>query len=134
MKKTLLMLAMLVTAPFAIAQTVPPDYPAQQDRSLEAQIESVRLNYEDVKAKAEQKLAQEKEEKEERLDKQTEQRKDQEEILDAGEKADKMRLDVRSEKITDSQVEEAQRSIHKLLEENHLINEDIKGIEIDLRF
>ncbi len=60
MKKTLLMLAMLATAPFAIAQTVPPDYPAQQDRSLEAQIESVRLNYEDVKAKAEQKLAQEK--------------------------------------------------------------------------
>ena len=60
MKKTLLMLAMLATAPFAIAQTVPPDYPAQQDRSLEAQIESVRLNYEDVKAKAEQKLAREK--------------------------------------------------------------------------
>ena len=58
MKKTLLMLAMLATAPFAIAQTVPPDYPAH--RSLEAQIESVRLNYEDVKAKAEQKLAQEK--------------------------------------------------------------------------
>ena len=60
MKKTLLMLVMLATAPFTIAQTVPPDYPAQQDRSLEAQIESVRLNYEDVKAKAEQKLAREK--------------------------------------------------------------------------
>ena len=40
----------------------------------------------------------------------------------------------KKKKITDSQVEEAQKSIQKLLEENHLINEDIKGIEIDLRF
>ena len=81
-----------------------------------------------------EKIVQEKEEKEERLEKQKEQRKEQEEILDAGEKAAKMRLDVRAEKITDSQVEEAQESIQKLLLENHLINEDIKGIEIDLRF
>ena len=60
MKKMILTLTALVMVPFAMAQTVPPDYPAQQDRSLEAQIESVRLNYEDVKAKAEQKLAKEK--------------------------------------------------------------------------
>ena len=39
---------------------VPPDYPAQLDKSMDAQIEAVRLNYEDVKAKAEKKLATEK--------------------------------------------------------------------------
>lgn len=81
-----------------------------------------------------EKLAEEKEEKEERLEKQKEERKEQEEILDAGDKADKMKLDVRADKTTDSQVEEAQKSIQKILEENNMINEDIKGIEIDLRF
>ena len=39
---------------------VPPDYPAQLDKSMDSQIEAVRLNYEDVKAKAEKKLATEK--------------------------------------------------------------------------
>lgn len=60
MKKTIFMLSLFVCAPLAWSQAVPPDYPAQQNRSLEAQIESVRLNYEDVKAKAEKKLAKEK--------------------------------------------------------------------------
>lgn len=81
-----------------------------------------------------EKLAEEKEEKEERLEKQKEERKEQEEILDAGDKVDKMKLDVRADKTTDSQVEEAQKSIQKILGENNMINEDIKGIEIDLRF
>lgn len=39
---------------------VPPDYPAQLNQSMDSQIEAVRLNYEDVKAKAEKKLAAEK--------------------------------------------------------------------------
>lgn len=95
--------------------------------------EHIEEEAEQEEEKAE-KLAQEKEEKEERLEKQKEQRKEQEEILDAGEEADKMKLDVRAEKTTDSQVEEAQKSIQKILEENNMINEDIKGIEIDLRF
>lgn len=81
-----------------------------------------------------EKIADEKEEKEERLEKQKEQRKEQEEILHAGEDAAELKMDVQAEKMTDSQVQEAQKSIQKILTENHLINEDIKGIEIDLRF
>lgn len=60
MKKQLFVLGSLLFVSTAFSQTVPPDYPAQQNPSLESQIESVRLNYEDVKTKAEQKLAKEK--------------------------------------------------------------------------
>lgn len=62
MKKSMFVLFTVFAASYAMAQTgtVPPDYPAQLDRSMDSQIESVRLNYEDVKAKAEAKLAAEK--------------------------------------------------------------------------
>ena len=62
MKKSIFVLLTTIASSYAIAQTgtVPPDYPAQLDRSMDSQIEAVRLNYEDVKAKAEAKLAAEK--------------------------------------------------------------------------
>lgn len=62
MKKSIFVFLTTIASSYAIAQTgtVPPDYPAQLDRSMDSQIEAVRLNYEDVKAKAEAKLAAEK--------------------------------------------------------------------------
>lgn len=58
MKKVLLAAALIATASGVWAQTgtVPPDYPEQQAQyyanPVDAQIEAVRRNYEDVKARA----------------------------------------------------------------------------------
>lgn len=62
MKKSIFVLLTVFAGSYAMAQTgtVPPDYPAQLDRSMDSQIEAVRQNYEDVKAKTEAKLAAEK--------------------------------------------------------------------------
>lgn len=62
MKKVLLAAALIATASGVWAQTgtVPPDYPEQQAQyyanPVDAQIEAVRRNYEDVKARAQSRL------------------------------------------------------------------------------
>ena len=72
MKKILLAASLAAVCSFAWAQTgeVPPDYPAQaaqyQTNPVDAQIEAVRRNYEDVKARAQMRLDAEKRAKEER--------------------------------------------------------------------
>ena len=38
------------------------------------------------------------------------------------------------QKTSDSQMDEAQKQVNKILKDNNMINEDIKGIEIDLNF
>jgi len=59
MKKHWVMWMVFASVGTVCAQGTTPDYPVQQDASMSAQIEAVRLNYEDVKAKAERKLAEE---------------------------------------------------------------------------
>lgn len=63
MKKLLVLTGALVLS-VAVSATnynnVPPDYPAQVSQSTDAQIEMVRRNYEDVKAKAARKAARQK--------------------------------------------------------------------------
>ena len=72
MKKILLAASLAAVCSFGWAQTgeVPPDYPAQaaqyQTNPVDAQIEAVRRNYEDVKARAQMRLDAEKRAKEER--------------------------------------------------------------------
>ena len=72
MKKILLAASLVAVCSFSWAQTgeVPPDYPAQaaqyQTNPVDAQIEAVRRNYEDVKARAQMRLDAEKRAKEER--------------------------------------------------------------------
>lgn len=72
MKKILLAASLAAVCSFAWAQTgeVTPDYPAQaaqyQTNPVDAQIEAVRRNYEDVKARAQMRLDAEKRAKEER--------------------------------------------------------------------
>ena len=48
--------------------------------------------------------------------------------------ADKLEMELISNQNTTSNVEEAQKSIQKVLDEKNLINEDLKGIEIDFNF
>ena len=43
-------------------------------------------------------------------------------------------MNVQGDKVSNSQVEQAQKSIQKILIDNHMVNEEIQGIEIDLKF
>lgn len=81
-----------------------------------------------------EKLKEEKEEKDEQLKEAKERREEQEEIIEGQRKVDKLtsNTSVRDQAI--DPVEEAQKHIQRLLEDNKLVNEDIKGIEIDLSF
>lgn len=42
--------------------------------------------------------------------------------------------DVSMQKQNTSKMDEAQKNIQKILKEKNLVNEDLKGIEIDLNF
>lgn len=85
------------------------------------------------KEKAEE-AKKEKEEQEERIEKAKEDREEQEKIIEADMEADELQQNVKLESQNVDHVEEAQKSIQRILSNNHMINEDIKGIEIDLNF
>ena len=59
---------------------------------------------------------------------------EQKEILEADMKTDKLENSMQLQKTSDSQMDEAQKQVNKILKDNNMINEDIKGIEIDLNF
>ncbi len=92
---------------------------------------------EEQKEKAEE-ATKKKEEQEERIEeakeKREEQQEMQQEIIEGDREADRMQQDFRMESKGVDYVAEAQKSIQKILKENSMINEDIKGIEIDLNF
>lgn len=73
-------------------------------------------------------------EQEQLLDEARENRKEQQELLEGAIKADTLDNVSASGEVSESNVEFALRNIDKLLKENKLVNEDIKGIEIDLNF
>lgn len=74
------------------------------------------------------------EEREEQIEKAKENRKEMEALIKGGIEADKMEMDVSMQKQSGDYVKEAQKNIQKILKENNLINEDLKGIEIDFNF
>lgn len=102
---------------------------------------------EEEKEKAE-KLAEEKEEEQEKLEatkeRKTEQeiaalrareeKREQEKLLDNALEAEILNTNTAKAGIPESNVEMAIRNIDKLMKNNNLMNEDIKGIEIDLDF
>ncbi len=79
-------------------------------------------------------VKEQKEERQERIDEAKENREEQEEILDAAAKADKIDQDVKIDTDDKTNINEAQKEIQKILEEYNLINEDLKGINIDFGF
>lgn len=91
-----------------------------------------------VKEELEEKLEQaeevreKKEEKQEKLDEIREERTEQEEYPEQGRKTEPE--DVSKNQDCVIMMEEAQRAIQKILAENHLTEEDLKGIEIDLNY
>lgn len=104
--------------------------------------EAVSLLFKDgiehVKEELEEKLEQaeeakeKKEEKQEKLDKIREERKEQEEYLEQNRETEPEEVSAKQDSGT--MMEEAQKAIQKILTENHLVEEDLKGIEIDLNY
>ena len=88
---------------------------------------------EENKEKAE-KAEEKQEEQQEKIDEKRKERKEQQKIIEGQAEADKLEM---SAGIRDNDVDyvtEAQQQIVRIMKENKLINEDIKGIEIDLDF
>lgn len=88
---------------------------------------------EEEKEKAE-KIKEEKEELQEKIDKTKERNEEQKEIIEEASEAEKLDQSISVKSQDTSSVEEAQKSINKILKDNNLISDDIKGIEIDLGF
>lgn len=90
----------------------------------------------DEDAKEEQEKAEkaQEEKKQEKTDDAKEKRKEQEELLKKQTRSDQMEQKLSMQNQSDNQVNHAQKQIQKILKENHLVNEDLKGIEIDLNF
>lgn len=95
--------------------------------------ENVDDTADEEKEKAER--AKEKEEElQERIDKVKEKNDEQKKIIEESVEASKLDQNINVKTQDTSTVAQAQKSIDKILKDNNLISEDIKGIEIDLGF
>ena len=98
------------------------------------------LNREESQKKEEEQkeLIDKAKERKEEAEQQTEAIRDakdsQEEVLDGVNKTDTLELESNIKKNSVDHVEEAQKQINKIIKDNNLINEDLKGIEIDFNF
>lgn len=85
---------------------------------------------EDSKKKEE--IEEKQEEKNERLEEAKEKRKEEEKIIKDSIESDKIDTDVKNSSIKNDRSEEVQKIISKVTKDNKLVNEELKGIEIDL--
>ncbi len=81
-----------------------------------------------------QQAQEKKEEQQERIDKAKEDKKDQEEIIEGEMEKSKLDMESSVKQNSVSHMEIAQKNVSKILKENHLVVEDLKGIEIDFGF
>ena len=85
------------------------------------------------KEKAEE-AQEKKEEREEQTDKVKEKRKEEQAIIEGETEAEKLKQSISVTDEKTNNMEEAQSKVNQIMKKNNLINEDIKGIEIDLNF
>lgn len=76
----------------------------------------------------------EKEERQEQIDEAKEKRKEEKEIIESQAESDKLDLETSLKDQKVDHLSEAQKQVVQIMNENKMINEDIKGIEIDLNF
>lgn len=95
--------------------------------------EKLDKELEEKKEEAEKKT-EEKEEQDERIEKAKEERKEDREMIEGDLDAEKLQADVSLQKQSVTQSEETTQRINQIMKKNHLINEDLKGIEIDVNF
>ena len=87
-----------------------------------------------VIADAKEKLDKELEEKKEEAEKKAEEKEEQDERIEGDLDAEKLQADASFQKQSVTQSEETTQRINQIMKKNHLINEDLKGIEIDVNF
>ena len=92
----------------------------------------------DEKQKEEKEKAEEAQEKrdeqQEKIDEKKEEKQQQEKMIEGSVEADRLEADVTVNQTGTSKLEEAQQHIQTILKKNNLVNEDLKGIKIDLNF
>lgn len=88
---------------------------------------------EDEKEKAEE-IQEKKEEQQEKIDETREDRKEQQEIVEGDLKAEQLEKEYFLRQRNSNNVEIAQSAIRRMIKENGLVDEDLKGIEIDFDF
>ena len=74
------------------------------------------------------------EEQQEKIDEKRKERKEQEEIIEGQAETDKLEMNANIRSNDVDHVTEAQKQIVRIMKDNKMLNEDIKGIDIDLNF
>ena len=74
------------------------------------------------------------EEQQEKIDEKRKERKEQEEIIEGQAEADKLEMNANIRSNDIDHITEAQKQIVRIMKDNKMLNEDIKGIDIDLNF
>lgn len=96
-------------------------------------VDHIDEKQEEEKEKAEE--AQEKrDEQQEKIDEKKEEKQQQEKMIEGSVEADRLEADVTVDQTGTSKLEEVQQHIQTILKKNNLVNEDLKGIKIDLNF
>ncbi|MBQ8923510.1 MAG: hypothetical protein IJ053_01830 [Lachnospiraceae bacterium] len=80
------------------------------------------------------KLAEEKEEKEEKLAEAKEKKEEQEALIEQSIEASRLEQDMKMQTQAYDNVADVQKDIQKILKDNNLVDEDLKGIKIDFNF
>lgn len=109
---------------------------ASNDEIMGMLIAEGKDKLDDDTKKAEEKKEEQikKADEQEKLDKKKEERKEQEDIIKGDNKTESLQQNMALKKQSDINISDAQAHIKKLIKENNIINEDIKGIEIDVNF
>ena len=105
--------------------------------NIEENIEEITEEAEEAREEREEreeKIEEIREEREEIIDRAREEREDQEDILDGIAESDRLTAHASSSGNNGTHVEEAQEQVVHLMKRSNLINEDLKGIEIDFTF
>ncbi len=106
---------------------------AEKKEEDEKQIEEAKQDREEQEAQIEE-VKQKIKEKTEQIENIKESCEGIKDVVKGDLEADKMKMDVSMKKQSSDTVEEAKKNIQRILKENNLINEDLKGIEIDFNF
>ena len=96
-------------------------------------IDNIDDKVEDNKEKADE-AEKKQEEQQEKIDEKRKERKEQEEIIEGQAEADKLEMNANIRSNDVDHVTEAQKQIVRIMKDNKMLNEDIKGIDIDLNF
>ena len=96
----------------------------------------IKEGMDNIEEKMEEELEKAKEaaEKKAEEEEKIEERKEQKEFLEKQEEVEKLEHKITTNRQSDTNVAKAQNEIRRILEENNMINEDLKGIDIDLNF